>query len=137
MGARPVDEPGHALEAPDGLKPASIYLVRSVGDRHRDGAARRGRGARAHREIRHAACEPHVVELCEFLQQMGVGIDRRRARRRIRVEGGGEAARRASTGSGGDYIEAGSWAVVAAITGGEIDVTRRARRGHGSGRARC
>ena len=62
-------------------------------------------------EIRHAACEPHVVELCEFLQAMGAG-----------VEGGGSPTIKvdgcarlhgAERTLWGDYIEAGSWAVVA------------------------
>ena len=34
----------------------------------------------------------------------------------------------------GDYIEAGSWAVVAAVTGGEIEVHGARAGGHGSGR---
>ena len=72
-------------------------------------------------EIRHAATEPHVVELCEFLQSMGVGIDRRgivddSCRRH---EASDEASR---TGSTATTSKPGSWAVVAAITGGEIEV---------------
>ncbi len=71
-------------------------------------------------EIRHAACEPHVVELCEFLRGMGVGITGAGSHT-IRVEG---VARRngAKKTLYGDYIEAGSWAVVGAITGGHIEV---------------
>jgi len=65
--------------------------------------------------------EPHVVELCEFLQAMGVGIEGTGSST-IRVEPpsrlGGAAHRLA-----GDYIEAGSWGVVAAITNGDIQVT--------------
>jgi UDP-N-acetylglucosamine 1-carboxyvinyltransferase len=71
-------------------------------------------------EIRHAACEPHVVELCAFLQKIGVGITGA-GTSTIRVEGGG-ALRGAEHRLWGDYIEAGSWAVVAAVTGGDIDV---------------
>jgi UDP-N-acetylglucosamine 1-carboxyvinyltransferase len=71
-------------------------------------------------EIRHSATEPHVVELCEFLVKMGAGITGIGSSK-IRVEGcsrlGGATHR-----LGGDYIEAGSWAVVAAITGGGIEV---------------
>src|SRR5437868_5937518 len=71
-------------------------------------------------EIRHAACEPHVVELCVFLQQLGVGITGG-GTTTIRVEGGAKL-RGAEHRLWGDYIEAGSWAVVAAVTGGEIEV---------------
>src|SRR6059036_63476 len=38
-------------------------------------------------EIRHAACEPHVVELCAFLQRLGAGITGA-GTSTIRVEGG-------------------------------------------------
>ena len=47
LGAVLVEEPGHALDAPDGLTGASFYLDGSVGDRDRNGRARGGRCARA------------------------------------------------------------------------------------------
>jgi UDP-N-acetylglucosamine 1-carboxyvinyltransferase len=71
-------------------------------------------------EIRHAACEPHVVELCEFLTQMGAEVEGA-GTPTIRVSGGarlGGGTHRLS----GDYIEACSWAVAAAVTGGELEV---------------
>src|SRR5262245_41417028 len=119
MGARLVPGPGYRLEAPDGLKPTSLYLYEAsvTGTETALLAAASARGVS---EIRHAACEPHVVELCEFLGRMGA-----------RVEGGGSptivvegtsrlhGARRTLWG---DYIEAGSWAVAAAITGGRIEI---------------
>jgi UDP-N-acetylglucosamine 1-carboxyvinyltransferase len=71
-------------------------------------------------EIRHAACEPHVVELCEFLNALGVGVTGA-GTSTIRVEGGA-TLRGGEHRLWGDYIEAGSWAVVAAITRGEMDV---------------
>jgi UDP-N-acetylglucosamine 1-carboxyvinyltransferase len=71
-------------------------------------------------EIRHAACEPHVVELCVFLQELGVGITGQ-GTTTIRVEGGAKL-HAAEHRLWGDYIEAGSWAVVAAITGGDIEI---------------
>src|SRR5258706_700373 len=119
MGARMVAHEGHALEVPDGLKPASIYLYEAsvTGTETALLAAAAAPGVS---EIRNAACEPHVAELCAFLQQLGVG-----------VAGGGTATIRIEGGAKlhgtkyqlcGDYIEAGSWAVVAAVTGGEIDV---------------
>ena len=45
MGARVVAHEGHALEVPDGLKPASMYLYEASVTGHRDGASRGGRGA--------------------------------------------------------------------------------------------
>jgi UDP-N-acetylglucosamine 1-carboxyvinyltransferase len=119
MGARVVEGSGHRLETPDGLRPASLYLDEAsvTGTETALLAAAAAPGVS---EIRHAACEPHVVELCQFLRGMGVGIEGEGSHT-LRVEGGmklGGAERRLE----GDYIEAGSWAVVAAITGGEIDL---------------
>ena len=119
MGVRVSDGAGHALEAPDGLKGASYYLdeasVTGTETALLAAAAATGRTV-----IRHAACEPHVVELCEFLASMGAGIEGAGSPT-ITVEGRPRlhGARRRLWG---DYIEAGSWAVVAAITGGEIEI---------------
>jgi UDP-N-acetylglucosamine 1-carboxyvinyltransferase len=119
MGARILPGPGHQLDVPDGLKPASIYLYEAsvTGTETALLAAAAAQGAS---EIRHAACEPHVVELCEFLRKLGAGISGE-GTSTIRVEGAVKL-RGAQHHLWGDYIEAGSWAVVAAVTGGEIDV---------------
>jgi UDP-N-acetylglucosamine 1-carboxyvinyltransferase len=119
MGARQVEGAGHVLEAPDGLQPTSIYLY-EASVTGTETALLAAAGAHGLTEIRHAACEPHVVELCTFLQQLGVGISGA-GTTTIRVEGGGRL-HGAEHQLWGDYIEAGSWAVVAAVTGGEIQV---------------
>jgi UDP-N-acetylglucosamine 1-carboxyvinyltransferase len=119
MGAHIVPGPGHRLEAPDGLQPSSVFLF-EASVTATETAILAAAAAVGTSEIRHAACEPHVVELCEFLQQLGVPISGA-GTPTIRVEGGatlGAAEHRLW----GDYIEAGSWAVVASVTGGEIDV---------------
>ena len=110
---------GHALDVPDGLKPASIYLYEAsvTGTETALLAAAAAPGVS---EIRNAACEPHVAELCAFLQQLGVGVTGG-GTSTIRIEGGAKL-HGAEYRLCGDYIEAGSWAVVAAVTGGEIDV---------------
>jgi UDP-N-acetylglucosamine 1-carboxyvinyltransferase len=119
MGARQSQSADHMLEAPDGLKGASMYLYEAsvTGTETALLAASTARGPS---EIRHAALEPHVVELCEFLQKMGVGITGI-GTPTIAVEGVSRP-HGAEHRLGGDYIEAGSWAVVAAITGGEIHI---------------
>lgn len=121
LGARIVDDQaGHRLEAPAGLTGTSMYLVEAsvTGTETALIAAARANGRT---EIRHAACEPHVVELCQFLAAMGA-----------RVTGAGSSTitiepplvlRGAVHTLRGDYIEAGSWAVVGAITGGEVEIT--------------
>jgi UDP-N-acetylglucosamine 1-carboxyvinyltransferase len=120
MGAVPLDEPGHAMHAPDGLKGASFYLD-EASVTGTETALLAAAAARGPSEIRHAAMEPHVVELCEFLEAMGVGIEGT-GTSRIRVHPP-ERLRGASHRLAGDYIEAGSWGVVAAITNGDIEVT--------------
>jgi UDP-N-acetylglucosamine 1-carboxyvinyltransferase len=120
MGAVPLDEPGHAMHAPKGLKGASFYLE-EASVTGTETALLAAAAAEGSSEIRHAAMEPHVVELCEFLQAMGVGIEGVGGST-LRVH---PAAKRkgASHRLAGDYIEAGSWGVVAAITNGHIEVT--------------
>ena len=74
LGAVPLDEPGHAMHAPNGLKGASFYLD-EASVTGTETALLAAAAADGSSEIRHAAMEPHVVELCEFLQAMGVGIE--------------------------------------------------------------
>jgi UDP-N-acetylglucosamine 1-carboxyvinyltransferase len=119
LGARPIGDRRGWLEAPDGLRPATIYLheasVTGTETVLLAAAAAPGRTI-----IRHAACEPHVVELGRFLRALGVGVSGE-GTPTIVVDGidrFGAAEHRLL----GDYIEAGSWAVVAAVTGGEIEV---------------
>jgi UDP-N-acetylglucosamine 1-carboxyvinyltransferase len=119
MRARVLPGPGHLLETPDGLRPASIYLD-EASVTGTETALLAAAAAPGESEIRHAACEPHVVELCQFLRALGAGIEGE-GTHTIRVHGGvrlGSATRTLD----GDYVEAGSWAVVGAITGGEIDI---------------
>jgi UDP-N-acetylglucosamine 1-carboxyvinyltransferase len=119
MGARRIEGSGHALAAPGGLRPTSIYLY-EASVTGTETALLAAAAARGTTEIRHAACEPHVVELCAFLAQLGVGISGA-GTTTIRIEGGA-TLHGAEHALWGDYIEAGSWAVVAAVTGGDIDV---------------
>jgi UDP-N-acetylglucosamine 1-carboxyvinyltransferase len=119
MGARDDGGPDHALEAPDGLKGASMYLE-EASVTGTETALLAAASATARTEIRHAATEPHVVELCEFLVKMGAGITGIGSSK-LRIEGIGKL-RGATHELGGDYIEAGSWAVVGAITGGEMAI---------------
>ncbi len=119
MGARHCDGPDHMLEAPDGLKPASMYLY-EASVTGTETALLAAASALGTTEIRHAATEPHVVELCQFLQKMGAEVWGEGSAS-IRVTGT-QRLRGAEHRLGGDYIEAGSWAVVGAITGGEVSI---------------
>ena len=119
MGAVDRDGTDHVLEAPDGLRGASMYLE-EASVTGTETALLAAASARGTTEIRNAATEPHVVELCEFLAKMGASITGIGSSK-LRVEGVSRL-----TGAhhqlGGDYIEAGSWAVVGAITGGELAI---------------
>src|SRR5258705_6762124 len=119
MGARIISDEDHFLETSQRLKGASMYLYEAsvTGTETTLLAAASASGTT---EIRHAATEPHVVELCEFLAKMGAGVSGIGSSK-IRVEG---VPRLHGAGHrlGGDYIEAGSWAVMAAITGGQISI---------------
>jgi UDP-N-acetylglucosamine 1-carboxyvinyltransferase len=119
MGARDLAGEGHGLEAPEGLAGVSLYLD-EASVTGTETALLAAAFASGRTELRHAATEPHVVELCRFLRAMGCEVTGEGSPRigltpPSRLGG-------ASHEIGGDYIEAGSWAVVAAITGGEIDV---------------
>lgn len=120
LGAVQLEGPGHSLEAPRGLAGASMYLD-EASVTGTETALLAAAAASGRTEIRHAAMEPHVVELCRFLRAMGAGVEGE-GTSTIRVEGASRL-RGAEYRLEGDYIEAGSWGVVAAITGGEIEVS--------------
>jgi len=101
------------------LRPTSIYLY-EASVTGTETALLAAAAAPGRSEIRNAACEPHVVELCLFLQKLGAGLTGI-GTSTIGIEGVSKFGR-AEHRLWGDYIEAGSWAVVAAVTRGEIDV---------------
>ena len=121
MGVRRREDTGadYVLEAPDGLRAASVYLE-EASVTGTETALLAAAAASGESEIRHAACEPHVVELCRFLTQMGAEVEGA-GTSTIRVAGGRRLVG-AEHRLEGDYIEAGSWVVAAAVTGGEIEV---------------
>jgi UDP-N-acetylglucosamine 1-carboxyvinyltransferase len=97
MGARVAPSTGHDLEVPDGLKPTSIYL-HEASVTGTETALLAAAAAQGVSEIRHAACEPHAVELCQFLQEIGTGITGA-GTTTIRIEGGAKLGG-TSTGCG-------------------------------------
>ena len=119
MGVRDAQIDGYELHADNGLRAASIYLE-EASVTGTETAILAAAAANGMTEIRHAAMEPHVVELCVFLRAMGVEITGA-GTPVIRIIGGGPVGGAAHE-LDGDYIEAGSWAVVAGITGGEVEI---------------
>jgi UDP-N-acetylglucosamine 1-carboxyvinyltransferase len=119
FGARPDLAWGHALAAPDGLRAASLYLD-EASVTATETALLAAVTAPGESEIRNAATEPHVAELARFLRGLGAdiageGTTTLRVRGVARLSG---ARHRLD----GDFVEAGSWAVAAAVTGGEVEV---------------
>ncbi|MDR2392322.1 MAG: UDP-N-acetylglucosamine 1-carboxyvinyltransferase [Planctomycetota bacterium] len=78
--------------------------------------------ARGNSIIRNAACEPHVQELCRFLNQLGADISG--IGTNVITVRGVEALGRSDqeTILGPDYLEVASFMVLAIITGGELTI---------------
>ena len=75
LGARVIDHAaGHRLEAPAGLKAVTMYLP-EASVTGTETALMAAAAADGTSEFRHAACEPHVVELCEMLTAMGAVVE--------------------------------------------------------------
>jgi UDP-N-acetylglucosamine 1-carboxyvinyltransferase len=120
LGAVVTSHPdGHRIEAPRGLKPASLYLPEAsvTGTETALMAAAVVPGIS---EFRHCACEPHVTELCEMLTAMGAFVEGT-GTTTLRVIGT-PSLRGATHTLRGDYIEAASWGIVVAVTGGNVIV---------------
>jgi UDP-N-acetylglucosamine 1-carboxyvinyltransferase len=119
LGALPESPGSHGLAAPTGLRGASFYLD-EASVTATETALLAAVTAAGPTEIRNAAGEPHVAELARFLRRMGAevageGTSTLRATGVPRLSG-------AKHRFDGDFIEAGSWAVAAAVTGGEVEV---------------
>ena len=71
--------------------------------------------------IENAAREPEIIELCLFLQKMGVPV-RGAGTGRIKIEGKREL-RQTSYRITGDRIVAGTYLAAAAVTGGQVRLT--------------
>ena len=69
-------------------------------------------------EIRLAAAEPHVQELCHFLKKMGAKIDGI-GTNNVKIEGV-EKLNGTNFNLTGDYLEAGTFAIAATATKGEL-----------------
>ncbi|MDO8639078.1 MAG: UDP-N-acetylglucosamine 1-carboxyvinyltransferase [Candidatus Daviesbacteria bacterium] len=70
--------------------------------------------------IKNAACEPHVVDLCKMLTLMGAKIEGI-GTSTLKINGVNKL-KGAEFTIGSDYIEFGTYAIAAAITGGEIEI---------------
>jgi len=71
--------------------------------------------------IDNAACEPHVVDLANFLCELGANIEGVGSNRLIIT--GTTSPKTANYTVGPDYIDAGTFAIAAAATGGQISIS--------------
>jgi UDP-N-acetylglucosamine 1-carboxyvinyltransferase len=120
LGAVPETPDGRALAAPGGVRGASLYLEQASVTAT-ETALLAAVTARGPTEIRNAAAEPHVAELARFLRCMGADVSGE-GTSTLRI-GGVSRLRGATHRIDGDFIEAGSWAVAAAVTGGALEVS--------------
>ncbi len=136
IGGRPLDTHIRALEAlgtavemktrglfhmnADGLKGAGYLLLPEASVTATENSIMAAVLAKGETVIDNAACEPHVRDLCNFLNSLGasiIGV----GSNRLTIEGvdrlrGGEFR------LGSDFMEVGSFIGAAAVTGGEIRI---------------
>jgi UDP-N-acetylglucosamine 1-carboxyvinyltransferase len=120
MGARVEQANGnYVASAPQGLHGASIYLdyPSHTGTENLMMTAALARGKTI---IKHASVEPEVVDLANFLLQMGASITGIGSTR-LEIEGV-EELHGVSYSVIPDRLEAGTYAIAAAITGGDVRV---------------
>ena len=77
--------------------------------------------AKGRTAIYNAACEPHVADLAAMLNRMGARV--RGAGTNLITVDGVDSLHGCTARIGCDYIEAGSYIVAAAVTGGELTLT--------------
>jgi UDP-N-acetylglucosamine 1-carboxyvinyltransferase len=134
IGGRPLDTLISGLEAlgthvelvdrgifrmrTDGLHGAGYYLQAEASVTATENTVMAASLAKGQTIIDNAACEPHVRDLCYFLNQMGAQIEGI-GTNRLTIEG---VARLSGTEYtiGADFMEVGSFIGATAVTGGEI-----------------
>lgn len=109
------------LTAPNGLRGADI-LLDEASVTATENAVMAASLARGDTVIRNAACEPHVQELCRFLNMIGARISGI-GTNELRIEGVESLAMdNREVALGADYLEVASLMALAAITGGELTI---------------
>lgn len=113
MEANPLEGAGYLLQAEASVTGTENTVMAAV-------------LARGETVIDNAASEPHVRDLCRFLQQLGADIDgvgtSRLTVRGVEALDGGEFT------IGADFIEVGSFIGAAAITGGRVRIKNASPR---------
>ena len=111
------------LQAPRGLRGAQV-LLDEASVTATENAVMAAVAADGPSVIRNAASEPHVQELCNFLNQLGARIEGIGSNT-LHIQGGAPLHGGEFT-IGPDYLEVVSFIGAAAVTGGEVRVRRAA-----------
>jgi UDP-N-acetylglucosamine 1-carboxyvinyltransferase len=136
IGGRPLDTLISGLEAlgtqvelvdrgifrmrTDGLRGAGYYLQAEASVTATENTVMAAALAKGQTVIDNAACEPHVRDLCYFLNQMGAHIEGI-GTNRLMIEGVERLSGTEYT-IGADFMEVGSFIGATAVTGGEIRI---------------
>jgi UDP-N-acetylglucosamine 1-carboxyvinyltransferase len=120
LGAEVTADRTYRFRAPAGLRGTEFHLD-EASVTATENALMAAALAEGMTTIHHAACEPHVQDLCRLLLAMGVQIEGMGSNL-LRVHG------RASLGGAShvvcpDHIEVGSFIGMAAVTGGDVTIT--------------
>lgn len=136
IGGRPLDTHVHALQAlgaqiklanrgtfqmtTKGLEGAGYLLLPEASVTATENAVMASVLAEGETVIDNAACEPHVRDLCRFLNQMGARIEGIGSNR-LHIQGV-SALHGTEFTIGADFMEVGSFIGAAAVTGGELRI---------------
>ena len=120
LGAEVIADRTYRFRAPHGLKGKEFHLD-EASVTATENALMAASLAEGTTTIHHAACEPHVQDLCRLLVAMGVHIEGIGSNL-LRVHGQ-ESLGGASHVVCPDHIEVGSFIGMAAVTGGDVTIT--------------
>lgn len=108
------------FEAPNGLHGAGYLLLAEASVTATENAVMAAALARGETIIHNAACEPHVQDLCNFLNQMGANIEGI-GTNRLTISGV-DRLHGTEFRIGSDFTEIGSFIGAAAVTGGHVRI---------------
>ena len=120
LGAKIKEENGMIFASADKLKGVEIFL-QEASVTATENALICASSAQGQTIIKRAAMEPHVVDLCRFLQKMGAQIDGI-GTSTITIMGTNQL-NGANHSIRPDHIEVGTFAILAALCGGEVEIS--------------
>ncbi len=120
LGAKVVDENEMISMIAPQLKGADITM-KEISVTATENAVMAASVAKGKTHIRLAAAEPHVQDLCKFLNKMGAKI-KGIGTHDLQIEGVAKLKGATHTVTG-DYLEAGTFAIAAALTNGKVKIT--------------